>query len=149
MFQGLFMAPHVVAESLKGAIFCAALMKKAGFKTSPDVNEKRSDIIQAISFGNEENLVTFCQGIQKGSPVDSYVIPQPWDMPGYDCPVIMAAGAFVQGASIELSADAPVKPPYTAYVQGGLVYEHVKLGALIAVQMMKDKGLLKDMELVI
>ncbi|NJD01379.1 MAG: hypothetical protein FIA99_01985, partial [Ruminiclostridium sp.] len=123
MMQGLFLAPHVVAESLKGAIFCASLMQKLGFETSPLPHEARSDIIQAIKFGNPDSMIAFCQGIQKGSPVDAYVTPEPWDMPGYDCPVIMAAGAFIQGSSIELSADAPLKPPYTAYMQGGLVYE--------------------------
>ncbi|MCR4434283.1 MAG: methionine gamma-lyase family protein [Clostridiales bacterium] len=143
MFQGLFLAPHVVAESLKGAVFCAALMQKLGFETSPLPDEKRGDIIQAIKFNDPETLILFCQGIQKGSPVDAYVTPQPWDMPGYDSPVIMAAGTFIQGASIELSADAPIKPPYTAYMQGGLVYEHVKLGILISVQMMVDRGILK------
>ncbi len=141
MFQGLFMAPHVVAESLKGAVFCAALMKCAGFETLPCVNSKRSDIIQSIKFNNKDSLIAFCQGIQKGSPVDSYVTPQPWDMPGYDSPVIMAAGAFVQGSSIELSADAPIKAPYIAYMQGGLVYEHVKLGNIIALQKLLDKGI--------
>ncbi len=134
MFQGLFLSPHVVAESLKGAVFCAALMARAGFETLPTVNARRSDIIQAVKFDNEESLIAFCQGIQKGSPVDSYVTPQPWNMPGYDSPVIMAAGAFVQGSSIELSADAPIKSPYIAYMQGGLVYEHVKLGNMIALQ---------------
>jgi cystathionine beta-lyase family protein involved in aluminum resistance len=142
LFQGLFMAPHVVAESIKGAVFCAALMKKLGFETSPLAEEKRGDIIQAIKFKNPDSLISFCQGIQKGSPVDSYVTPQPWDMPGYDSPVIMAAGAFVQGSSIELSADAPIKPPYTAYMQGGLVYEHVKLGVMMAVQLMLEKGII-------
>lgn len=141
MFQGLFMAPHVVAESLKGAVFCAAFMDRLGFETSPMPGEKRSDIIQAIKFGNPDHLIAFCQGIQKGSPVDAFVTPQPWDMPGYDSPVIMAAGAFIQGSSIELSADAPIKPPYVAYMQGGLVYEHVKLGVMIAIQMMADKGI--------
>lgn len=143
MFQGLFLAPHVVAESLKGAIFCSALMNKLGFETSPEVDAERGDIIQAIKFNNPDSLIAFCQGIQKGSPVDAYVMPQPWDMPGYDSPVIMAAGAFVQGSSIELSADAPIKPPYIAYMQGGLVYEHVKLGIMIAVQMMVDRGIFK------
>ncbi|MGI6778059.1 MAG: aminotransferase class I/II-fold pyridoxal phosphate-dependent enzyme [Acetivibrionales bacterium] len=133
-FQGLFMAPHVVAESLKGAVFCAALMEKLGFETSPSFYEKRGDIIQAVMFNDEKNLISFCQSIQKASPVDAFVTPVPWDMPGYDSPVIMAAGAFIQGASIELSADAPVKPPYIAYMQGGLVYEHVKLGIMIAMQ---------------
>lgn len=143
MMQGLFLAPHIVAESLKGAIFCAALMHKLGFETSPLPDEVRSDIIQAIKFGNPENMVAFCQGIQKGSPVDAYVTPEPWDMPGYDCPVIMAAGAFIQGSSIELSADAPLKPPYTAYMQGGLVYEHVKLGVMISIKNMVERGLIK------
>lgn len=143
LFQGLFMAPHVVAESLKGAVLCAAIMQKLGFETSPGPSDKRGDIIQAIKFNNPDSMIAFCQGIQKGSPVDAYVTPQPWDMPGYDCPVIMAAGAFIQGSSIELSADAPVKPPYTAYMQGGLVYEHVKLGVMIAVKNMIDRQLIK------
>jgi len=142
LFQGFFMAPHVVAESIKGAIFAAAFMKKLGFDVSPDSNEKRSDIIQAIRFNSQEPLIAFCQGIQKGSPVDAYVTPQPWDMPGYDSQVIMAAGAFVQGASIELSADAPIKPPYIAYLQGGLVYEHARLGVMMAVQLMSDRGII-------
>ncbi len=143
MFQGLFMAPHVVAESLKGAVFCAALMERAGFETLPSVQANRSDIIQAVKFNNEQSLIAFCQGIQKGSPVDSYVTPQPWDMPGYDSPVIMAAGAFIQGSSIELSADAPIKSPYIAYMQGGLVYEHVKLGNMIALQKLYNLGMVK------
>jgi cystathionine beta-lyase family protein involved in aluminum resistance len=143
LFQGLFLAPHVVSESLKGAVFCASLMNKLGFETSPMPKDKRGDIIQAIKFNNADHLIAFCQGIQKGSPVDAFVTPQPWDMPGYDSPVIMAAGAFVQGSSIELSADAPIKPPYIAYMQGGLVYEHVKLGVMIAVQMMMDRGIIK------
>lgn len=143
MFQGLFMAPHVVAESLKGAVFCSEIMRALGMETSPQLYEKRGDIIQAIKFNNPDSLIAFCQGIQQGSPVDAYVTPQPWDMPGYDCPVIMAAGAFIQGSSIELSADAPIKPPYIAYMQGGLVYEHVKLGIMIAVQKMMEKGIIK------
>ncbi len=143
MFQGLFMAPHVVGESLKGAVFCASLMQKLGFETSPHTEEKRSDIIQAVKFGNPDSLIAFCQGIQKGSPVDAYVTPEPWDMPGYDSPVIMAAGAFIQGSSIELSADAPIKPPYIAYMQGGLVYEHVKLGLIISIQNMIDRNIIK------
>lgn len=138
MFQGLFLAPHVVGESLKGAVFCCAVMKKLGFETSPGITDARGDIIQAVKFNNPDSLIAFCQGIQKGSPVDSYVTPEPWDMPGYDSPVIMAAGAFIQGSSIELSADAPIKPPYIAYMQGGLVYEHVKLGIMIAIQKMLD-----------
>ncbi|MEG6611851.1 methionine gamma-lyase family protein [Pseudoclostridium thermosuccinogenes] len=143
MFQGLFMAPHVVAESLKGAVYCAAIMNRLGFETSPMPTEKRGDIIQAIKFNNPDSLIAFCQGIQKGSPVDSFATPEPWDMPGYDCPVIMAAGAFIQGASIELSADAPIKPPYIAYMQGGLVYESVKLGVMSSIQLMKDRGIVK------
>lgn len=143
LFQGLFMAPHVVAESIKGAVFCAAMLESVSLKSSPTSSEKRSDIIQSIQFENAESLITFCQGIQKGSPVDSFVEPLPWDMPGYDSQVIMAAGAFIQGASIELSADAPIKPPFTAYLQGGLVYEHVKLGVLTALQKMLDKNMIK------
>ncbi|HZK26779.1 MAG TPA: methionine gamma-lyase family protein [Thermoclostridium sp.] len=134
MFEGFFLAPHIVAESLKGAVFASALMESLGYEICPRFDEKRSDIIQAIKFGNPEAVIAFCQGIQKGSPVDSFVTPEPWEMPGYDSPVIMAAGAFVQGSSIELSADAPIRPPYIAYLQGGLVYEHVKLGVLCAVQ---------------
>ncbi len=143
MFQGLFLSPHVVAESLKGAVFCSAVMKKLSFETSPQPEQQRSDIIQAIKFNNPESMIAFCQGIQKGSPVDAYVTPEPWEMPGYDSPVIMAAGAFIQGSSIELSADAPLKPPYTAYMQGGLVYEHVKLGIMIAVKYMKERQLIR------
>lgn len=143
MFQGLFLAPHAVSESLKGAVFTAAVMQRLGFETSPCPDQIRSDIIQAISFKNPESMIAFCQGIQKGSPVDSYVTPEPWDMPGYDSPVIMAAGAFIQGSSIELSADAPLKPPYTAYMQGGLVYEHVKLGVMIALKYMQERKLVR------
>ena len=143
LFQGFFMAPHTVAESLKGAVFAAALMEILGFETCPNYSDKRSDIIQAIKFGNPEAVIAFCKGIQKGSPVDAFVTPEPWEMPGYDCPVIMACGAFVQGSSIELSADAPIKPPYTVYLQGGLVYEHVKLGVMCAAQELLKKGFLQ------
>ena len=132
MFQGLFLAPHVVAEALKGAVFTAKIMEKMNYITSPASSSKRSDIIQAVKFNTKDELISFCQGIQKGSPVDSFVVPEPWDMPGYENQVIMAAGTFVQGASIELSADAPIKEPYIAFMQGGLVYEHVKLGVMIA-----------------
>ncbi len=142
LFQGLFMAPHVVAESLKGAVFCAAVMQNLGIDISPSPFSKRGDIIQAIKFNDKNKLISFCQGIQKGSPVDAHVVPEPWSMPGYESPVIMAAGGFVQGASIELSADAPVRPPYIAYMQGGLVYESVKLGVLSALQNMINKHLL-------
>jgi len=141
-FQGLFMAPHIVGESLKGSVFCGQFMRLLGFPVSPDPEEPRGDMIQAIQLGKKELLIAFCQGIQKGSPVDSFVEPYPWDMPGYENQVIMAAGGFVQGASIELSADAPIKEPFIAYVQGGLVFEHVKLGLMIAVQNMLDEGLI-------
>jgi len=143
LFQGLFMAPHIVAQSLKGAAFAAALLESLGYETCPAFDQERSDIIQAIRLNSPEAVIAFCRGIQKGSPVDSFVTPEPWDMPGYDCPVIMAAGAFVQGSSIELSADAPIRPPYTAYLQGGLVYDHVKIGVLCAVQELINNALLK------
>lgn len=143
MLQGLFLAPHVVAESLKGAVFCASVMEKLGYETFPLPADRRGDIIQSISFKNPDSMIAFCQGIQKGSPVDAFVTPEPWDMPGYDSPVIMAAGAFIQGSSIELSADAPLKPPFTAYMQGGLVYEHVKLGVMLALKYMKERRLIR------
>lgn len=139
LYQGLFMAPHTVAQALKTAVFCAAMMKRLGIGSSPAADEKRSDIIQMIRLGSEENMRRFCLGIQAGAPVDSYVTPEPWAMPGYDCPVIMAAGAFIQGSSIELSADGPVRPPYIAYMQGGLTYESGKLGIMMAVSAMLDK----------
>ena len=127
MYQGLFMAPHVVSQALKAAVLCSAVFEKLGFEVDPKPNEIRHDIIQSIKFGDPDKVTAFCQGIQKGAPVDSFVTPEPWDMPGYSSQVIMAAGAFVQGASIELSADAPIKPPYIAYMQGGLTYESAKL----------------------
>lgn len=139
LYQGLFMAPHTVAQALKTAVFCAAMMKRLGIGSSPAADEKRSDIIQMIRLGSEENMRRFCLGIQAGAPVDSYVTPEPWAMPGYDCPVIMAAGAFIQGSSIELSADGPVRPPYIAYMQGGLTYESGKLGIMMAVSAMLDE----------
>ena len=131
--QGLFLAPQVVCGSLKGAVFSAKIFEKLGYKTLPQSNETRTDIVQAIKFENSDKLIKFCQSIQKASPVDSFVVPMPWDMPGYDCPVIMASGAFVQGSSIELSADAPIKEPYIAYLQGGLTWYHAKIGTIIAV----------------
>lgn len=140
ILQGLFMAPQVVANALKGAVFAASIFEKLGFEVMPKSDEFRSDIIQAINMQSPENIVAFCTGIQKGAPVDSFVTPEPWDMPGYDAPVIMAAGAFIQGASIELSADAPIKPPYTVFFQGGLTEYHAFLGIMMAVQTMKDKG---------
>ena len=141
-FQGLFVAPHVVAEAAKGAVFCSKLFSKIGYEVNPEYNAKRSDIIQAVKFGSPEALIAFCQGIQKGSPVDSFVSPEPWDMPGYNDKVIMAAGGFVSGASIELSADAPLREPYIAYLQGGLTYDHVKIGILYALKNLADNGLL-------
>ncbi len=132
MYQGLFQAPHIVAESIKTAALCAAMFEELGFDVCPSSTAERSDIIQAIKFGSAENVIKFCQAIQKGSPIDSYVTPEPWDMPGYDDPVIMAAGAFVQGASIELSADAPICEPYTAYMQGGVIYDSAKIAILRA-----------------
>lgn len=142
LMQGLFLSPNVVSASLKGATFASAIFKKLGFNVMPESNEKRTDIVQAIQMKTAENVIAFCQGIQSGAAVDSYVVPEPWDMPGYDCPVIMAAGAFVQGSSIELSADAPIKPPYTVYMQGGLTWHHAKIGIMIAVNTMYNKGLI-------
>ena len=139
MYQGLFMAPHVVSQALKAAVLCSAVFEKLGFEVDPKPNEIRHDIIQSIKFGDPDKVTAFCQGIQKGSPVDSFVTPEPWDMPGYSSQVIMAAGAFVQGASIELSADAPIKPPYIAYMQGGLTYESAKLGIMVAADKMIRK----------
>ena len=140
LFQGLFMAPHVVAQALKTAVFCAAMMEELGLESSPGVDEKRGDIIQMVKLGSPENMKRFCLGIQAGAPVDSYVTPEPWPMPGYDCPVIMAAGSFIQGSSIELSADGPIREPYTVYMQGGLTYESGKLGIMMAVSaMLEDK----------
>lgn len=132
LYQGLFLAPHVAIEAVKGAVFCAKIMELAGFEVLPKYNDERSDIIQAIKFGDKEKLINFCKGIQNGSPIDSFAQCEPWDMPGYEDQVIMAAGAFVQGASIELSADAPIREPYIAYLQGGLTFDHAKIGILIA-----------------
>ena len=132
LYQGLFLAPHIVMEALKGAVFCSRIMEIAGFEVLPKYNDKRSDIIQAIKFNDRENLIKFCKGIQKGSPIDSYVECEPWAMPGYNDEVIMAAGAFIQGSSIELSADAPIREPYIAYLQGGLTFDHAKIGILIS-----------------
>lgn len=138
LFQGLFMAPHIVAQALKTATFCSAMMSKIGFETSPAPDEVRSDIIQMVTLRSADNMKKFCKGIQSGAPVDSYVTPEPWQMPGYNCPVIMAAGAFVQGSSIELSADGPMKEPYIAYMQGGITYESGKLGIMMAVNEMLE-----------
>lgn len=140
-YQGLFQAPVVTAGALKGAIFAANIYEKLGFDVIPNGSESRHDIIQAVTFGKPEGLIAFCEGIQAAAPVDSFVTPEPWDMPGYDAKVIMAAGAFVQGSSIELSADGPLKPPYTVYFQGGLTWYHAKLGILMSLQKLYDRNL--------
>lgn len=139
-YQGLFLAPTVVASALKSAIFAANLFERLGFSASPDASEERFDIIQAIAFGSPERVIAFCQGIQQAAPVDSYVLPEPYAMPGYHSDVIMAAGAFVQGSSIELSADAPIEPPYSVFFQGGITWPHGKLGILKTLQNMVDGG---------
>ena len=142
-YQGLFLSPIVVSGALKGAIFAAKIYEKLGFMVVPDGTESRHDIIQAIEFNNRDAMIAFCEGIQAAAPVDSYVTPEPWAMPGYDCDVIMAAGAFVQGSSIELSADGPVKPPYAVYFQGGLTWYHAKLGILKSLQKLYERNLVK------
>ena len=134
LFQGLFMAPHVVGEALKTAVFCASLMSLMGYPVNPPPGEVRYDIIQSVELGGAEKVLAFCRGIQSCAPVDSFAAPEPWDMPGYDCPVVMAAGAFVQGASIELSADAPMREPYTVFMQGGLTFDAGRLGVMRAAQ---------------
>ncbi len=140
LYQGLFLAPHTTAQALKTAIFCAKVMQMMGFEVHPLPEDIRHDIIQSIAFGAPEPLCKFCEGIQAGAPVDSYVTPVPWDMPGYDDPVIMAAGAFIQGASIELSADAPMREPYVCYMQGGLTYPSGKAGILLAAERIRRAG---------
>ena len=137
ILQGLFLAPQVVANSVKTAIFASKIMEDLGYKVEPKYNDERSDIVQTIEFGDKEKLIKFCQGIQAASPIDSNSVPEPWDMPGYTDQVIMAAGAFTQGSSIELSCDAPIRPPYTAFLQGGLTYEYGKLGLLKALETLK------------
>lgn len=139
LYQGLFMAPHTTAQALKTAALCAAMLEKLGFETSPSAMEPRYDIIQTVTLRSGENLCRFCRGIQAGSPVDSYVTPEPWKMPGYEDEVIMAAGAFIQGSSIELSADGPMREPYMAFLQGGLTYESGRLGIMNAIAEMLDK----------
>lgn len=141
-YQGIFLAPSVTANALKAAVFAANLYERFGFLVVPDGKESRHDIIQAITFGMPEGVISFCQGIQQAAPVDGFVTPEPWDMPGYDSPVIMAAGAFVSGSSIELSADGPIKPPYAVYFQGGLTWQHGKFGMMKTVQNLVDKGLI-------
>ena len=142
-YQGFFLAPTVVAGALKGAIFAANVYEKLGFPVVPDSTESRHDIIQAVTLGSPEGVIAFCKGIQAAAPVDSYVTPEPWAMPGYDAPVIMAAGAFVQGSSIELSADGPIREPYAVYFQGGLTWYHAKLGILLSLQKLAEAGLVK------
>lgn len=143
LFQGLFMAPQVVSGALKGAIFAAKCYESLGYGVHPNGNEERFDIIQAVTLNTAEAVVAFCKGIQAAAPVDSYVVPEPWAMPGYNCDVIMAAGAFVQGSSIELSADAPIKPPYTVFFQGGLTWYHAKFGILMSLQKLYEEGIIK------
>jgi len=142
LFMGLFNAPHVTGEALKTAVFTAALFEELGFEVNPKSLDERFDIVQSIMLGKPESLIAFCQGMQKGAPVDSFVIPEPWDMPGYENKVIMAAGSFTMGASIELSADAPLREPYTAWMQGGLNFHSAKMGVLLAAQAMSEKGLI-------
>lgn len=142
IFMGLFNSPHVVGEAMKTAVFAASLFTELGFKVTPEVNETRHDIIQAICLENSDNLIAFCQGLQKGAPVDSYVTPEPWDMPGYDSQVIMSAGAFTSGSSIELSADAPLREPFAVWMQGGLNFHSGKLGVMLAAEEMYKRGLI-------
>lgn len=142
-YQGFFLAPTVTASALKGAVFAANIYERLGFNVIPNGSESRHDIIQAVELGSREGMVAFCRGIQSAAPVDSYVTPEPWAMPGYDSEVIMAAGAFVQGSSIELSADGPIREPYAVYFQGGLTWYHAKLGILMSLQKMCDAGLVK------
>lgn len=141
-YQGLFLAPSVTANAVKSAVFAANIYEKLGYDVVPDSKESRHDIIQAVTFGNPEGVIAFCQGIQQAAPVDGHVTPEPWDMPGYDSPVIMAAGAFVSGSSIELSADGPIKPPYTVFFQGGLTWQHGKFGIMKTLQKLVEKGVL-------
>jgi cystathionine beta-lyase family protein involved in aluminum resistance len=142
LFQGLFLAPTVVSGALKGAIYAANVYERLGYEVLPNSVEERYDIIQALTLNSPEAVIAFCKGIQAAAPVDSYVVPEPWAMPGYQCDVIMAAGAFVQGSSIELSADAPIKPPYTVFFQGGLTWYHAKFGILMSLQKLYEEGIL-------
>ena len=142
LFMGLFNAPHVVGEALKTAVYTAAIMEQLGYFVTPSVNETRGDIIQAVKLNTPEALIAFCQGMQSGAPVDSFVVPEPWDMPGYDSKVIMAAGAFTSGASIELSADAPLREPFAAWMQGGINFDSGRIGVMLAVKSMINSGII-------
>lgn len=146
-YQGFFLAPTVTAGALKGAVYAANLYEKLGYRVIPDGKEERYDIIQAVEMGSAEGLIAFCEGIQAAAPVDSFAVPEPWDMPGYDSQVIMAAGAFISGASIELSADGPLREPYTAFFQGGLTWNHARFGILKSLQQLVDKGIVKVSDL--
>lgn len=143
LYQGLFLSPQVVAAALKGAIYAANIYESLGFDVLPNGAEERHDIIQAVTLNSAEAVIAFCKGIQAAAPVDSHVTPEPWDMPGYDCDVIMAAGAFVQGSSIELSADAPIRPPFTVFFQGGLTWHHAKFGIMMSLQKLFENGIIK------
>ena len=142
LFMGIFNSPHIVGEALKTAVFAAALFEEFGFAVTPTSAEERFDIIQTVLLRTPEALIAFCQGMQAGAPVDSFVVPEPWDMPGYDSRVIMAAGAFTMGSSIELSADAPLREPYAAWMQGGFNFHSAKTGVMLAAQAMHDRGLI-------
>jgi cystathionine beta-lyase family protein involved in aluminum resistance len=142
MYQGLFLAPHLVGQALKGSVFAAAMFERLGFETNPRWSDARTDLIQAVRFAGSDQLIAFVQGIQRAAAVDAHVVPEPWDMPGYEHPVIMAAGTFMQGGSLELSADAPIREPYIAYMQGGLTYAHVKYGVLNALSTLAERGLI-------
>lgn len=144
IYMGLFYAPHTVGEALKSAVYISALFSQFGYKTTPTYDAERGDIVQSLGLENEESLVAFCQGVQSGSPIDSFVLPEPWDMPGYDSKVVMAAGAFTLGSSIELSADAPIREPFYAWIQGGLNFHSAKICAMLAAQKMLEKGLLPN-----
>ena len=141
ILQGIYFAPEVVANSLKTAVLASRMLEKLGYKVSPKYDETRADIVQTIEFGEPETLIKYCQGIQMGSAIDSKTLPEPWDMPGYEDKIIMAAGAFTQGSSIELSCDAPIRPPYIAFMQGGLTYQYGKLGVLKAISNMRKKNI--------
>lgn len=142
IYQGLFLAPHLVGQAVKGSVLAAAVFERLGFESKPKWHEPRTDLIQAVQFSGPDQLIAFVQGIQQAAAVDAHVTPEPWDMPGYDNPVIMAAGTFIQGGSLELSADAPIREPYIAYMQGGLTYAHVKYGVITALQKLVNSGLI-------